>query len=415
MKIYLVGGAVRDQLLNLPVNERDWVVVGAKPSDMLDQGYRQVGRDFPVFLHPQTQEEYALARTERKFGSGYIGFSCYAAPDVSLEEDLQRRDLTINAIAQAEDDSLIDPYGGQADLSAKILRHVSPAFVEDPVRILRVARFMARFGPLGFQVAPETVTLMQTMVENGEVNALVAERVWQETWRALLEPQPKQFFNTLRSCGALAVLFPELDKLYGVPANAVTHPEVDTGVHVMLVLQQAALLTHDGAARFAALVHDVGKGLTPQNLWPKHTGHETAGVALVKKLCDRYRIPRSYRDLAILTTRYHGQCHRVTELTAEELLEILEAFDVFRRPKNFELFLLACEADSRGRIGYENAPYPQKDYFQTVYKTAAQVMLQPLLDSGLQGQAIAIELRQQRLKAIIECQLLTQHGSQGIV
>lgn len=402
MKIYLVGGAVRDQLLHLPVKEKDWVVVGATPQNLIDLGYRQVGKDFPVFLHPQTQEEYALARTERKLGPGYTGFSCYAAPDVSLEADLQRRDLTINAIAQAEDGSLIDPYGGETDLAAKILRHVSAAFVEDPVRILRVARFMARFSHLGFQVAPETLLLMQTMVTNGEINALVPERVWQETWRGLLEPQPQEFFITLRKCGALAVLFPEIDALFGVPANAAMHPEVDTGIHVMMVLQQAAQLTQDGATRFAALLHDVGKGLTPKDLWPKHKGHELAGVELVKNLCKRYRVPRQCADLAVLTTRYHGLCHRVKELSPEELLAILEAFDVFRRPQNFEHFLIACEADSRGRTSYENSAYPQRDYFHAIYQVAAKVPLRPILDRGLQGPAIAATLKQERLLAIRE-------------
>lgn len=400
MDIYLVGGAVRDQLLGEPIAERDWVVVGATPQQLIEQGYRQVGKDFPVFLHPKTQEEYALARTERKIGKGYTQFACYAAPDVTLEQDLLRRDLTINAMAQDSGKHIVDPYGGQEDLKNRILRHVSPAFAEDPVRILRVARFAARYARLGFHIAPETLELMRSMVEAKEVDALVPERVWQELQRGLLEPDPQQFFIVLRECGALAVLFPELDQLYGVPNPPKWHPEIDTGIHIELVLKQAALLSPEGPTRFAAALHDIGKGLTPPAEWPSHHGHEEAGVPLVKQLCKRYRAPRDYQALALLVVRYHGDIHRALELRPSTLLNILDAVDAFRRPVRFQQFLLACEADARGRPGFEHQAYPQRERFLQAYQAAEAVSVEPLLAQGLSGAALGQALHQARLKAI---------------
>jgi tRNA nucleotidyltransferase (CCA-adding enzyme) len=355
MQIYAVGGAVRDQLLGLPVKDRDWVVVGASPEDMRRQGFKPVGRDFPVFLHPQTREEYALARTERKTAPGYAGFAFHAAVDVTLEQDLERRDLTINAIAQADDGTLIDPYGGRADLAAKVLRHVSTAFAEDPVRILRVARFAARFAD--FSVAPETMDLMRQMVLAGEVDALVAERVWQELARGLMEARPSRMFTILRDCGALARLLPEVDRLWGVPQRADYHPEIDTGVHVMLVIDMAAELNATLPARFAALTHDLGKGVTPAHILPRHIGHEGRSAELLEPLCERLRVPTDCRDVARLVARFHGDMHRVAELRAETQLKVLERCDALRRPERFGQILLACEADHRGRLGLETVPY----------------------------------------------------------
>ena len=359
MKTYLVGGAVRDKLLGLPVKDRDWVVVGATPEKMLQLGYQQVGRDFPVFLHPQSKQEYALARTERKSGKGYKGFEVFATPQVTLEEDLLRRDLTINALAESESGELIDPYGGQADLEARILRHVSPAFAEDPLRVLRVARFAARFADLGFRVAPETMALMKEITHSGELTHLVPERIWQEMHAALSTAAPHVFFGLLRDCGALVVLMGELEALFGVPQPAHFHPEIDTGIHTFMVLQQAALLSQDPVVRFAALVHDLGKGTTPREIWPSHTGHEERSAVLIGNIGERLRIPNEYLELGILVSRFHTRCHRATRHSAGELLETLEHVDAFRRPDRFEQFLLACEADSRGRTGLENRPYPQ--------------------------------------------------------
>lgn len=395
-----MGGAVRDQLLGLPVTEHDHVVVGATPQEMLDQGFRLVGKDFPVFLHPQTHYEYALARIERKTGPGYTGFSCYAAPDVTLEDDLKRRDLTINAMAETSQGEIIDPFGGRKDLAQKILRHVSPAFIEDPVRILRVARFMARFKTLGFRVAEETMTFMQNMVNAREIDALVPERVWQEFVKALQEPSPQEFILTLRQCGALAILFPELDKLFGIPNPPQWHPEIDTGIHSLLCLEQAAKLTTDSVTRFAALVHDLGKGTTPPEQWPSHHDHGEKGVAPIMQLCKRYLIPRVYQDLAVLTSRYHLNCHCALEIKATTLLKLLEKLDAFRRPQRFEQFLIACEADFRGRTGFENKPYPQRDYLLKAFTAAAQVEIQPLLDQGLTGKALGAKLHQCRVSAI---------------
>ena len=400
MQIYQVGGSVRDQLLGLPVADRDWVVVGATAQEMETLGYRLVGKDFPVFLHPVTHEEYALARTERKVGPGYKGFTVHATPDVSLEDDLRRRDLTVNAIAEAADGSLIDPFHGRADLEARLLRHVSAAFVEDPVRILRVARFAARFAQLGFTVAAETNALMAEMVAAGEVDALVPERVWAETQRALAEASPARFFEVLRDCGALAKLFPEIDCLFGVPQPEEHHPEIDTGVHTLMVLTQAARLSPAPEVRFAALVHDLGKGTTPAAEWPRHIEHEERGVALVEALCERLRVPNDYRDLAILVTRYHLHYHRAAEMTDIEFLDTLMGLDAFRRPQRFEEFLLACEADSRGRPGYEEQQFDQPTIFRQAYTAAAAIDASALAQQGLKGDAIAKELARLRLAAI---------------
>ena len=402
MKVYLVGGAVRDRLLNLPVDERDWVVVGATPGEMLAQGFRQVGRDFPVFLHPETHEEYALARTERKVGPGYHGFQVHADPRVTLEEDLRRRDLTINAMAEAEDGEIIDPYGGRRDLERRILRHVSPAFGEDPVRILRVARFAARLKPLGFTLASETRDLMGDMVQRGEVDALTPERVWMELERALGEADPPEFFKVLRDCHALEALFPEIDRLYGVPQRPQYHPEIDTGLHTMMVLEQATLLTEDTCIRFAALAHDVGKGTTPRAQWPGHRGHEQRSAALIEALCQRLRIPNRYRDLAVAVARYHTHCHRAAELRPATLLQTLESLDAFRRPQRLEDFLTACEADARGRLGLETQPYPQAEIFRRAFQAALSVIPRALAEQGLQGQALAEELRRRRIQAIAQ-------------
>lgn len=400
MKTYLVGGAVRDKLLGLPVQERDWVVVGATPEQMLEAGFKQVGKDFPVFLHPETGEEYALARTERKTGPGYTGFDFNADPDVTLEQDLERRDLTINAMAEEEDGRLIDPFDGQTDLREGVLRHVSPAFVEDPVRILRVARFAARYGKWGFRVAHGTNALMRKMVLNGEVDALVPERVWAETERALAEDTPVRFFEVLRGCGALARVFPEIDALFGVPQPEPHHREKDSGVHALLVLEQAARLTPDTRVRFAALVHDLGKAATPEEEWPHHVGHEQRSVELVEQLCARLRVPNDYRDLAVLAARYHGRCHRAFELRPVTLLQTLESLDAFRRPRRFEQFLLACEADARGRAGHEHDAYPQAEVFRQARQAAAGVDARPFARQGLEGPQIAERLRQARIATI---------------
>ena len=388
---------MRDRLLGLKTKDCDWVVVGATPAQMESLGYTPVGRDFPVFLHPQTHEEYALARTERKSGRGYKGFTVHASPEVTLEEDLQRRDLTINAMAEDEQGALVDLHGGQADLNAKTLRHVSPAFVEDPLRVLRVARFAAQ---LDFTVAPETLALMRTMAADGELNDLTAERVWQETVRALAELHPRRYIEVLRECGALAVLFPEIDRLFGVPQRADYHPEVDTGVHILLVLDQAARLSDDPRIRFAALMHDLGKGTTPAEFLPRHHGHEERSVRLLEELCDRCRVPNDYRELAIIVARYHGLCHRADELRPDTKLKLLESTDAFRRPERFEQFLLACEADRRGRLGLEDQPYPQADLLRRARQAAVAVDTTTLLERGLAGEAFAGELHQLRTAAI---------------
>lgn len=402
LEIYLVGGAVRDELLGLPVKERDWVVIGATPDDLLARGFQPVGKDFPVFLHPQTREEYALARTERKTAPGYYGFDIQAGAEVTLEEDLRRRDLTINAIARDTTGRLIDPYQGRRDLEARRLRHVSPAFAEDPVRILRLARFTARYAELGFQVAPETMALMRAMVADGEVDTLVPERVWAETVRALSEPRPELFFETLRACGALAVIFPEIDRLFGVPQPAAHHPEIDTGVHTLMALAQAVRSQADVVTRFAVLVHDLGKGTTPPEEWPRHIGHEQRGADLVRGLCHRLRVPNMFRELGVLTARYHTHCHRALELRPKTLLKILQAMDAFRKPQRFAHFLLACEADARGRLGLTERAYPQATLLACVQRAATAVSARPLAARGLTGLALAAVLQEQRLVAITE-------------
>jgi len=400
MKIYLVGGAVRDKLLGLTPKEKDWVVVGATPQQMLEKGFKQVGKDFPVFLHPKTHEEYALARTERKTGPGYKGFQFNVDDTVTLEQDLLRRDLTINAIAEDEQGNIVDPYNGTQHIKQRILRHVSDAFNEDPVRILRVARFAARFAQLDFKVAETTIALMKSMVDSGEVNALVAERVWKELESALATDTPQQFFLVLRSCGALQKLFPEIDALFGVPQPEQHHPEIDTGIHTMMVLEQAARLSRDTVTRFAALTHDLGKGTTPKQQWPKHVNHEENGVPLIESMCNRIRVPNEYRDLAILVSRYHLHCHRANELKATTLLKLLKDIDAFRKPQRFEQFLMACEADARGRTGFENKSYSQSDILRTAFNAAKQVDTAQLAQTDLKGKQIADHLYQLQVSAI---------------
>lgn len=402
-KTYLVGGAVRDALLGLPVRERDWVVVGARPEDLTDQGYQSVGKDFPVFLHPQTKEEYALARTERKTGPGYRGFDTRFAPDVTLEQDLERRDLTVNAIAQDQDTGeLIDPFHGKADLDARLLRHVSAAFVEDPVRVLRVARFAARFASLGFTVAPETMVLMKDIAAKGELSALVPERVWQETQRALEQSSPWVFFEVLREADALPIVFPEVAALFGVPQPEKWHPEIDSGVHTLMVLQQAARLSQDPIVRFAALTHDLGKGTTPSHEWPRHIAHEQRSVALIEALCQRLRIPNTYRDVAVLVGRYHLLSHKLLELRPSTLLDLLEHLDALRRPARVEQFIVACEADARGRKGLEDRDYPQSAMLRRAREVAANVALSEAEREGLSGLQIAERLRKMRVAALDE-------------
>ncbi len=404
MEIYLVGGAVRDELLGLPVKDRDYVVVGAKPEEMVAKGFKPVGADFPVFLHPETHEEYALARTERKSGRGYKGFTVYAAPDVTLEEDLERRDLTINAMARDEDGRLIDPFGGQADLEKAVLRHVSDAFLEDPVRILRIARFAARFAEYDFHVAHKTNELMREMVRAGEVDFLVPERVWGELEGALASTRPSRFFQVLRGCGALARIFPEIDMLYGVPQPEHHHPEVDTGVHTMMVLDQAAAISDDARVRFAALMHDLGKGDTPKTEWPRHIAHEHRGIKLIEAMCQRFRVPNEYRQIAILTARFHSDCHRISERRPAKIVDLLEGMDAFRKPERIKLFLLACEADARGRKGEETTPYPQAEYFHRLHEAAMNVdtasIARSAVEAGIKGEAIGERVRAARIEAV---------------
>ena len=396
MKAYLVGGAVRDQLLGYPVHERDWVVVGSTPADLMNLGYQKVGRDFPVFLHPKTREEYALARTERKLAPGYYGFSCDFNPDVTLEEDLARRDLTINAMAMDSMGELIDPYHGQDDLRARILRHVSPAFVEDPVRVLRLARFAARYHHLGFKLADETRALMYHMVKRGELGHLVAERVWQEWQRSLEEKNPEVFISTLRSCDALRVVLPELDALFGVPNTQRYHPEIDSGIHTLMVLAASVALTDDPMARFAALVHDLGKACTPVAEWPSHRCHEMTGLPVVERLCQRLRIPADYRKFALMATRFHLVIHRLDELRASTIVRTLEQTDAFRRPALFEKLLLVCEADARGTG--RDVDYHQAEGWRYRLKECTKITAKMLVEEGLQGEAIKVALHERRVK-----------------
>ncbi len=400
MEVYLVGGAVRDEQLGLPVKERDWCVVGATPDELLSKGYRQVGKGFPVFLHPETNEEYALARTERKTGAGYHGFEFQTSPDVTLEADLSRRDLTINAMARDVDGNLIDPFDGMADLEHRVLRHISDAYSEDPVRILRSAKFKARFADLGFELAGETLDLMAQMVSDGEADSLQADRVWQETEAALAGPNPHLYFQVLRDCGALAVVFPELDALFGVPQPPQWHPEIDCGLHALMVLEQSAKLSDDVAVRFAALVHDLGKATTTKENLPSHPGHERRSVKLVNKLSKRLPVPRACRELGVLVAEYHAHCHRAFELRPQTILKLFKEIDAFRRPERFQKFLLACEADARGRTGFEDKPYPQAAYLDCAGKEAGRVKADQVVDTAANGAAIGAELDKKRLQAI---------------
>jgi tRNA nucleotidyltransferase (CCA-adding enzyme) len=400
MQIYLVGGAVRDKLLGRPIKDQDWVVVGSTPKQMLAQGYQAVGADFPVFLHPNTKEEYALARIERKIAKGYTGFSCDASSDVSLEEDLLRRDLTINAMAMDDHGAIIDPYNGQQDLKDKLLRHVSLAFVEDPLRVLRVARFAARYYILGFRIAPETLALMQTIVANDELTTLSAERVWQETARSLMETHPEVYFENLRACGALAMWFPELDILWGIPNPPKWHPEIDTGIHTMMVLKQAVKLSDKLNVRFAALVHDLGKGLTPSENWPSHQGHEKLGLDAINTLCDRLKAPNDCRELGLMVSEYHTYVHHAFELKASTVLGMLNRCDVWRKPQRFADFLLTCKADARGRTTFEDSEYKNAEYIWQAYEAAAKVDIKAIVAKGYQGKAIKEQTEQQRISVI---------------
>ena len=399
MQVYLVGGAVRDELLGIPVRERDWCVVGATPQQMIDQGYKPVGRDFPVFLHPDTNEEYALARTERKTAKGYHGFAFNTSPDVTIEDDLGRRDLTINAIAKDADGNIVDPHGGRQDIENRVLRHVSDAFLEDPVRILRAAKFRARFDALGFQIADETMAMMRDIVAAGEADALVPDRVWKETEEALGGPSPWLYFEALRDCHALRAVFPEIDALYGVPQPEQWHPEIDTGVHTMMALEQITKASDAVDARFAVLVHDLGKATTRQSDLPSHPGHEKRGVKLIRRLAERMPVPGDCRDLAVLVAEFHTHCHKASELRDSTMLKVLERTDAFRRPERFERFLLACEADARGRKGLEDRDYPQADLFRAAFRAANSV------DAGAiaaehSGAAIKDAIRKARTDAI---------------
>lgn len=400
MKTYLVGGAVRDALLGLAVGERDWVVTGASPEQMVAAGYQPVGKDFPVFLHPKTKEEHALARTERKSGRGYHGFTFHTGPEVTLEDDLLRRDLTINAIAQDADGRLIDPHGGQRDLAAKVLRHVSPSFAEDPVRVLRLARFAARFAPLGFTVAPETIALCRQLVDAGEVDALVPERCWQEMARALMHEQPSVFFKVLHACGALARILPELAALDGVPQRADYHPEVDSLVHTLMCVDVGARMNYALEVRCAALLHDLGKAATPMMEWPSHKMHDARGVPLVERVCERLKIPNHCREIAVHHTREHLLIHIVRELKPATLLELLERLDAFRKPDRLARVCEASICDARGRLHFENCEYPQNDYLHAAYQTAAAVPVKDVIADGFAGAAVSAELKLRRVAAL---------------
>jgi tRNA nucleotidyltransferase (CCA-adding enzyme) len=416
LNIYLVGGAVRDKLLNRPIKDHDYLVVGASSEQMLKLGFTAVGKDFPVFLHPKTKAEFALARTERKQGNGYTGFSCYAEPDVSIEEDLLRRDLTVNSMAMAADGSIIDPYGGQQDLQNKLLRHVSSAFVEDPLRVLRVARFAARYHHLGFTVADETIELMTFIANSGELNCLTAERIWQEMSRSLADNNAEVFFQVLRTCHALKQIWPELAQLWGIPNPAQWHPEICSGLHTMMVLQQACLLTPEHinrvSIRFAALCHDLGKGLTPKDKYPSHQGHEKSGLMLVEKACQRFKVPNKTKQLALLACEYHLHSHKAFELAAKTVLKLFNVLDVWRKPEQLNDFLLVCEADFRGRLGLETTPYPQKQYLLDCVHAAQQITAKEFLAQGLQGLAIKQAIELARLSAIKQVKAKTNSAGQ---
>ena len=400
MKIYRVGGAVRDKLLNYPCYENDWVVVGSSPEEMIKLGYQPVGNDFPVFIKTETGEEYALARTERKSGVGYQGFTFHTAPNISLEDDLIRRDITINAMAEDADGNIIDPYGGQKDLHRKILRHVSDAFIEDPLRVLRVARFAARYHHLGFTIAPETEALMKSIVKRGELADLVAERVWKETDRALCEQSPDLFIQTLRNCGALATLLPEVNNLFGVAQRADYHPEIDTGVHTLMALQQAAILSDKPSIRFAVLVHDLGKGVTPSHILPSHSGHEARGLPLVKAVCDRLKAPNEHRQLAMIVTEFHLLCHKALELRPTTLLTLLKTVGAIKSPTKLEDFLTCCTADAKGRTGFESRDYASAPYLRAAAKALHDLDISDIVNSGVNGAEIGKQLALRQIDAL---------------
>lgn len=399
MKTYLVGGAVRDKLLGLPVKDRDWVVIGATPKKMIEEGFEPIGENFPVFLHPKTKEEYALARTERKSGKGYKGFVFYSSPKVTLEDDLKRRDLTINAIAEDENGELIDPYGGEADLKNGILRHVSPAFVEDPLRVLRVARFAACFG---FKIADETIKLLHIISKSNELDTLTPERVWSEMEKALAGKYPTRFILALRSCNALKILFPEIDALFGIPQDKKYHPEIDVGRHTLMALNQSVQLSSDPIVRFSVLVHDLGKATTPKEQLPNHDGHETRGINIIDSFCERYKIPNKYHDLAACVSEFHIDCHQIQEMEPKEILERLEKLDAFRRPERFKKFLIACESDSRGRAGFEEKEFPQAKYFLNALEISRGVNVDLLANKSLKGKELGEALRKERIKILEE-------------
>ena len=402
MKIYRVGGAVRDKLLDYPSDENDWVVVGSSPEEMVELGYQPVGQDFPVFINTKSGEEYALARTERKSGHGYQGFAFHTAPDVSLEDDLIRRDLTINAMAEDHDGSIIDPHGGQQDLANKVLRHVSDAFTEDPLRVLRVARFAARYHHLGFSIAPETLQLMTEISASGELQHLVAERVWKETDRALCERSPDIYIQVLRDCGALALLFPEVEKLFGVAQRADYHPEVDTGIHILMSLQQAARLSDSSPIRFSVLVHDLGKGITPDHVLPSHSGHEARGLPLVKDVCDRLKVPNEHRQLAMVVTEFHLLCHKAFELKPETILKLLKAIGALKSSSRLDDFLTCCEADARGRTGFEDRDYPSSAYLRQAREIVIKTDIADLVEAGISGAEIGLQLSLRQTAALAE-------------
>ena len=399
MKTYLVGGAVRDKLLGLPVKDRDWVVIGATPKKMIEEGFEPIGENFPVFLHPKTKEEYALARTERKSGKGYKGFVFYSSPKVTLEDDLKRRDLTINAIAEDENGELIDPYGGETDLKNGILRHVSPAFVEDPLRVLRIARFAACFG---FKIADETIKLLHIISKSNELDTLTPERVWSEMEKALAGKYPTRFILALRSCNALKILFPEIDALFGIPQNKKYHPEIDVGRHTLMALNQSVQLSSDPIVRFSVLVHDLGKATTPKEQLPNHDGHETRGINIIDSFCERYKIPNKYHDLAACVSEFHIDCHQIQEMEPKEILERLEKLDAFRRPERFKQFLTACESDSRGRAGFEEKEFSQAKYFLNALEISRGVNVDLLANKSLKGKELGEALRKERIKILEE-------------
>lgn len=400
MKCFLVGGAVRDDLLGINITERDWVVIGSNEQEMLSLGFSKVGKDFPVFIHPVSKEEYALARTERKTAKGYYGFKCDFSPDITLEEDLMRRDVTINALAKDELGNIIDPFGGRRDLENKILRHISPAFIEDPIRVLRVARFAAKFANFGFKVATETLDLMKEIVNRQELHHVTPERVWKEMEKALVTDAPEQFFLILRECGALAIIFPELDKLWGVPQPVKWHPEVDTGIHIVLALQQVSKLTKDPRIKFAVLCHDLGKGLTPQAILPKHYGHEGVGVDLINNWCKKYKVPNNYKNLAVKVAKWHTHSHMVFELTPKKIFKLFTGLDVFRQPKNLQDFLLACTADSLGRLGKEHSHYLQAEFLNYLFIETRKITAKQFLGQNISGVRLGEMIRIQQIKLI---------------